>query len=97
LILAGHIVGELDESEEGLGRALDYYDKANRVSPVDPDAYACEARVLFDAGKTELAEQPARKAWCLTLDDPSADDFEVEFACIELRDILVTQKKWKAA
>jgi hypothetical protein len=33
----------------------------------------------------------------LTVDDPSADDFDLEVACIELRDILVAQKKWKAA
>jgi tetratricopeptide (TPR) repeat protein len=97
LILAGHIVGELDESEEGLRRALDYYLRARRVCPSDPDSYGSEARALGDVGQAELAEQPARKAWRLTLDDPSADDFDLEVACIELRDILVAQKKWEAA
>ena len=95
LILAGHIVEELDKSEEGFGHVLEYYEKAKRVKPADPHAYASEARTFFDAGKAELAEQPAPKAWSLTLDDPSADDFQVEVACIELRNILVAQRKCK--
>jgi tetratricopeptide (TPR) repeat protein len=97
LVLLGKIVGEQDESENGLRTALDYYDKAISVNPNIPDAYQAKGIALFDAQKFRLALEPNWRAWRLTRSDPNSIPFDIEVASIYLRDTLVKLGRWRFA
>jgi tetratricopeptide (TPR) repeat protein len=97
LVLIGNIIGELDESEDGLRTVIGYYDKAISLQPENPDAHGAKAAACFDAQEFTMAVTPAWKAWRLTIRDPNADEFDVKVAGVYLRDTLVKLGKWKTA
>ena len=97
LILAGNIIRELDDSEEGLRSAIANYDRAISIEPKRPDAYDSKGTALFDAEDFAAAAAPAWKAWRLTLADPSADAFDIETTTLYLRDILAKLGHWNSA
>ena len=97
LALMGTILKELNVSDEVPLQAIEFYDRAIRIDPLNPEAYSSKADAFSDAGKYQRALASARKAWRLTLQDKSADDFSIGVACVSVRDILVKLKKWKEA
>jgi tetratricopeptide (TPR) repeat protein len=97
LVLIGKILGELNESEDGLRSAVEYFNNATLLEPNRPDAYDAKASALIGAEEFRLAVAPAWKAWRLTLCEPSADKFDIETTSVVLRDILVKLGRWKSA
>jgi tetratricopeptide (TPR) repeat protein len=96
LAMVASILGEYDDIES-IHQALEYCDRAIRLEPIRPDAYASKAGLLSGfSERLAEAEFAARTAIGLSLaQNDSLEILELEFST--LIEILIDERKYKTA